>query len=60
MQGKVNKSSSPIGRVKCVVNSCYYHQSGDQCMAEKIEVNPPNASSSQDTDCNTFTPKSSM
>ncbi|MEW6624235.1 MAG: DUF1540 domain-containing protein [Bacillota bacterium] len=56
MQGRVNKSN-PIGRVKCVVNSCQYYQDGDRCMASSIEIQPPNASDTENTDCATFTPK---
>lgn len=55
-----SRSSSPITRVKCVVNSCEYWKSGDQCLASSIEIKPPHASSSQDTDCNTFKPKRGM
>lgn len=40
--------------IKCVVNTCHYYMSGDNCSAEKIEVQPRNASDSQDTDCATF------
>lgn len=54
----VNKSNDPINRVKCVVDSCEYWASGDRCMASSIEVIPPNASDSQETDCQTFKPKS--
>lgn len=43
--------------VKCVVNSCYYYGEGDCCMASKIEIQPRNASSSDQTDCGTFAPK---
>ncbi len=57
---KISRKSDPISRVKCVVNSCYYYQSGDKCVAESIEVKPPNSSSTEDTDCNTFRPKTSM
>lgn len=57
---KISRKSDPISRVKCVVNSCYYYQSGDKCVAEQIEVKPPNSSSTEDTDCNTFRPKTSM
>lgn len=54
---KVSKTSNPINRVKCVVNTCEYYQSGDYCVAEKIEVQPRNASNTEDTDCATFSPK---
>jgi len=51
---RVSKTNNPITRVKCVVNSCEYHISGDHCGAENIEVQPINASTSQQTDCATF------
>lgn len=54
---QISRLSSPISRVKCVVNSCYFYEQGDMCMAEKIEVKPPNSSTTEDTDCNTFQPK---
>lgn len=46
-----------INRVKCVVNSCEYHESGDHCRASKIEIQPRNAQSTEETDCVTFSPK---
>jgi len=49
--------SEPISRVKCVVDSCEYWASGNHCMADAIEVIPPAASNTQDTDCQTFKPK---
>lgn len=57
---RISRTSDPISRVKCIVDSCYYYQSEDQCMAEKIEVKPPNSSTSEETDCNTFKPKRGM
>ncbi|NLY19476.1 MAG: DUF1540 domain-containing protein [Clostridiaceae bacterium] len=51
---KVNKMNQPNPGVKCVVDSCYYYMSGDKCSAEKIEVQPKNASSTEETDCATF------
>lgn len=53
----MQKSSNHINRVKCVVNSCEYYQSGDYCIAESIEIQPPNAYDVQETDCATFAPK---
>ncbi|ATW28315.1 DUF1540 domain-containing protein [Candidatus Formimonas warabiya] len=50
---RVEKSDA-ITRVKCVVNTCEYYQSGDHCTASKIEIQPQNASDTQDTDCATF------
>ena len=37
--------------------SCHYYGEGDHCMAAHIEIQPPNASNTHDTDCATFTPK---
>lgn len=45
-----------ISGVKCVVNTCHYYHEGDHCSAGKIEIAPRNASSSDETDCNTFEP----
>lgn len=52
------RMSDPISRVKCVVDSCEYWSNGDHCLADSIEVIPPRASDSQETDCRTFKPKS--
>jgi len=54
---KAAKSGDPISRVKCVVNSCLYWNSGNQCLASMIEIEPPNATDSRTTDCATFAPK---
>lgn len=59
MQGRVSKQSNCLQGVKCVVNSCHYYGEGDHCMASEIEIQPPYASDTQDTDCATFIPKSS-
>lgn len=42
--------------VKCVVNSCHYYKEGNLCTAGKIEIQPKNATSSEETDCGTFKP----
>lgn len=42
--------------VKCVVNTCHYYKDGDHCTANKIEIRPRNAESSEETDCATFEP----
>ena len=57
MQGKVEKTNSHLSGVKCIVNTCHYHTDGDYCNAAKIEVQPRNASQSQETDCATFIPE---
>mgnify|MGYP000885818839 FL=1 len=54
MQGRVDKTNSPLPGVKCVVNSCHYYIQGDQCSAQRIEIQPRNASSTEETDCATF------
>lgn len=48
---------SPIDRVKCLVNSCEYNDKHSHCIASAIEIQPPNAGDSQQTDCATFRPK---
>jgi len=48
------KMSSPNQGIKCVVNTCHYYMSGDHCTAQQIEVQPKNASDTQETDCATF------
>lgn len=46
--------------IKCQVNTCEFYMQGDQCCADKIEVQSPNAMSSADTDCKTFFPQKNM
>lgn len=57
MEGKVNMGHNPLPGVKCVVNTCVYHNEGDHCNAEKIEIQPRNAANTEETDCATFAPK---
>jgi hypothetical protein len=57
MQERVAKQNQHLPGVKCVVNSCYYYGSGDRCHASNIEIQPPGASNTRDTDCATFMPK---
>ncbi|HOQ09244.1 MAG TPA: DUF1540 domain-containing protein [Syntrophomonadaceae bacterium] len=57
MQGRVPRRNDCLEGVKCVVSSCHYYGEGDHCMAAHIEIQPPNASNTHDTDCATFTPK---
>jgi hypothetical protein len=54
MQGRVQKESDPIGRVKCVVDTCHYYEKGNHCMAEHIEIQPTNAASTELSDCANF------
>lgn len=57
MEGRVSKEHNHLSGVKCVVNSCTYHHEGDFCNASSIEIQPRNASSTQETDCATFAPR---
>ncbi|NLZ93085.1 MAG: DUF1540 domain-containing protein [Firmicutes bacterium] len=54
---RVAKDETPISRVKCCVDSCAYWENGDHCLASSIEIQPPNASDTEETDCATFSPK---
>lgn len=54
---RANKMDQPNQGVKCVVNTCYYYMSGDHCSDDKIEVQPKNASNTEETDCATFVPQ---
>lgn len=56
----MQKAQSPIGRVKCVVDSCEFYESGNYCMANTIEIQPPHADNTHETDCATFKPKSGL
>ena len=49
-----NKMNHPNPGIKCIVNTCYYYMNGDQCSAERIEVEPRQADSAEETDCATF------
>ncbi|MBS4030716.1 MAG: DUF1540 domain-containing protein [Clostridiales bacterium] len=54
MDPRASRESNPITRVKCVVDTCEYYSSGDHCVASFIEIQPPHASDTQETDCATF------
>jgi len=54
---RVPKATDPISRVKCMVDSCEYWDSGNHCKAQTIEIEPPGAPNSETTDCATFTPR---
>ncbi|KNF10162.1 hypothetical protein CLPU_1c03270 [Gottschalkia purinilytica] len=54
---KAERTGQPLGGVKCIVNTCYFHGGNeDYCTASSIEVQPRNASNSDETDCATFRP----
>lgn len=50
----MHNKNEVIEGVKCVVSNCLYHSEGNKCGADKIEIAPKNASTSEETDCNTF------
>lgn len=52
-----DKSQKAIQRVKCVVDTCQYWNQGDHCYASAIEIHPPGAHDTQETDCATFQPR---
>ncbi len=56
MLRNIDKEDRAIQRVKCVVDSCEYWES-NHCYASLIEIQPPGASDTQDTDCATFRPR---
>jgi hypothetical protein len=56
----VRKMDKPNEGIKCIVSSCEYYMNGDHCSAEKIQVEPRHASTSNDTDCATFAPQDKM
>lgn len=49
-----------IDGVKCVVTTCHYHHPGNLCSAGTIEITPKHASTTEDTDCETFKPANTM
>jgi len=53
----VQKMDHPNDGIKCSVDTCYYYMNGDFCSAPRIHVGPHGASSSDQTDCNTFRKK---
>lgn len=57
MPHRANKMQQPNSGIKCVVNTCHYYGSGNYCYADKIEVQSPNASTTEMTDCATFLPE---
>lgn len=53
----IKKTDDHLDGVKCIVNTCYYHERGDKCAASKIEIQPRNATNTSETDCATFRPE---
>lgn len=50
----------PNEGIKCIVNTCEYYMNGDHCSAQQIQVEPRNATDSEQTDCATFIKKDSF
>ncbi len=48
------KMDHPNDGIKCSVNTCYFYMNGDYCSAERIQVEPRNADTAEQTDCATF------
>ncbi|NLX61971.1 MAG: DUF1540 domain-containing protein [Tissierellia bacterium] len=57
---RIEKTNDYLEGVKCIVNTCYYWLEGNRCSAEKIEIQPRNATTSSETDCATFRPADSL
>ncbi|HHV45805.1 MAG TPA: DUF1540 domain-containing protein [Tissierellia bacterium] len=57
---RIEKTNEHLEGVKCIVNTCYYYTEGDRCTAERIEIQPRNATNSEETDCATFRPANSF
>jgi len=57
MSGRVDRTSHHLSGVKCVVNTCRFYAEGNHCNAQEIEIQAPNAHSTQETDCATFAPR---
>ncbi|NLK87920.1 MAG: DUF1540 domain-containing protein [Clostridiaceae bacterium] len=51
---EATKMNHPNEGIICSVNTCYYYMQGDHCSASKIQVEPRNSVSSEQTDCATF------
>lgn len=54
MTGNAKRMPEANSVIKCTVNTCHYYGTGDNCHADKIEVQSPDAKSSEMTDCSTF------
>ncbi len=57
MERRADRIDSAIQRVKCVVDTCQYWEHGDSCHASAIEIQPPAAQDTEETDCATFKPR---
>lgn len=60
MKHEADRNKEAISRVRCHVEKCHYYAPGNKCTADMIEISPPHASTSEETDCATFMPKRSL
>jgi len=58
VSGPVMNGKQITPAVKCFVNNCTHWDSGDYCHASEIHVQGMNSGKTEDTDCETFEPKS--
>ncbi len=56
--GSEKKSKKANKGIICDVRNCVYHDGVGKCMAGQIAIGPSYATSSRDTVCATFRPKS--
>lgn len=50
------ENNSTLSGVNCTVSECHYHTKDDRCSAESIMVNGNSATTSRETECETFKP----
>ncbi len=50
----IDRTGTPIPRVKCEVDTCKYWESGNLCQAQSIEITGREARNVHSTDCSTF------
>ncbi len=55
---EIRKMNKPNECIKCAVNTCHYYGASNRCMAERIEIEPRSARSTEETGCVTFKLKS--
>ena len=54
MKNRIPRKNQPLDGVKCTVDSCYYNSGGTHCNAASIEIQPPGAKDTEETDRVTF------
>jgi hypothetical protein len=51
------EKDEPLDGVACDVKTCYYHNKGDRCVADRIRIANENSDRCTDTFCGTFKKK---